>query len=446
MKPGIFNINKYINNVTGLQFFQLFRFGILLLISIVFTKTDLGTGEIGVYETFILIAGGVSFFWIGGFLQSLLSIFNNSKTFPGFNKNSIFFNVFILFTVLSFLAAVFVLCTQEKIASILNLTGTKIPYMKILFMYICVSGPVNMIEYIYLLKNKSKHIIIYGTSTFILQFICVTTPVLLGFDLGYGLYGLVFINCIRFIWLLLLIIKYSELSISTPFIKEYIKLSSPLIASLLLGGSATYIDSFLVSNKYDEATFAIFRYGARELPFVILLANAFSNALTPTFSKKQNFDKALRNLKNGSLRLMNILFPISILLMISSKWLYPLVFNPDFEASAIVFNIYLLLIISRLFFPQTILIGIKKTNIIMYASAIEIVLNVGLSIVLINIWGIAGVAVATVIAFFVEKVVLSIYLYIKLKVSPMQYISVARYLFYSVIIVITFFGSLYYFF
>lgn len=439
----LLNIGKYVNNVTGLQFFQLFRFGILLLISIVFTKTNLGTGEIGVYETFILIAGGVSFFWIGGFLQSLLASYNNNKQYEGNEKNPVFFNVFLLFCLLSFLAAVFVLVTQDFISSLLSLQGNRIPYMKILFLYICVSGPVNMIEYIYLLKNKSKHIIYYGVIIFGLQFFCVTMPVVLGYDLGYGLYGLVFINCIRFLWLLLLLYRYSLPKFSMPFIREYLRLSSPLIISLLLGGSATYIDGFLVSSHFDEATFAVFRYGARELPFVILLANAFSNALTPTFSSRNNLGEALTNLKSGSVKLMYILFPVSIIFLLLSKAIYPIIFNPDFTESANVFNVYLLLIISRLAFPQTILIGLKRTNIIMYAAAAEIVLNVSLSLIFIRHWGITGVAWATIIAFIFEKIFLAVYLRYKENIKPSQYIKVLPYLLLSVCIIIAFVISLF---
>lgn len=438
-----FNIGKYVNNVTGLQFFQLFRFGILLLISIVFTKTNLRTGEIGVYETFILIAGGVSFFWIGGFLQSLLASFNNNKQFKADEKNPVFFNVFLLFCLLSFFAAVFVLLTQDFISSLLSLQGNRIPYMKILFLYICVSGPVNMIEYIYMLKNRSKHIIYYGIITFGLQFFCVTLPVVLGYDLGYGLYGLVFINGIRFIWLLLLLYRYSIPKFSIPFLKEYLRLSAPLIISLLLGGSATYIDGFLVSSYFDEATFAVFRYGARELPFVILLANAFSNALTPSFSNRNNLRQSLESLKSGSVKLMYILFPASIIFIPVSKWLYPIVFNPDFTESAYVFNVYLLLIISRLVFPQTILIGLKRTNIIMYAAAAEIVLNISLSIVFIRYWGITGVAWATLIAFIFEKFFLSLYLKYKEKISPEQYIKVIPYVLLSLAITLAFVISLF---
>jgi O-antigen/teichoic acid export membrane protein len=437
-----FPLLKHINKVRALQFFQVFRFGILFLISIIFTKTSLGTGEIGVYETFLLIAGSVSFFWIGGMLQSLLSVSGNSQTFGKTERNPVFFNVFVLFTFLSVLSAIFVFLSQSYISSLFSISGSKIPYMKILFMYIAVSGPVNLVEYFYLLKNKPYHLIIYGLITFSLQLLCVTLPVLLGYDLGYGLYGLVFINGLRFLWLSGMVLKYSEIKFSKSFLKEFLTLSGPLVLSILLSGSAQYIDGFLVSFKFDEATLAVFRYGARELPFFVLLLDAFGNAITPQFSNSENQASALKELKTGTARMMKWIFPSSIILILTSKFLFPIVFNPDFVESSLIFNIYLLIIITRFLFTRIVLIGLKNTKPIFWSSLWEIVINVVLSVIFIQFWGIAGVAIATVISYFFEKLYLVIYVKAKYGISPKEYLNVRQYSIWSVILIGAFFVSL----
>ena len=432
-----FPLLKHINKVRALQFFQVFRFGILFLISIIFTKTSLGTGEIGVYETFLLIAGSVSFFWIGGMLQSLLSVSGNSKTFGKTERNPVFFNVFVLFTFLSVLSAVLVLVSQSFIADLFSLGGNRIPYMKILFMYIAVSGPVNLVEYFYLLKNKP-----YALITFSLQLLCVTLPVLLGYDLGYGLYGLVFINGLRFIWLSGMVFKYSEIKFSKSFLREFLSLSGPLVLSILLSGSAQYIDGILVSFKFDEATLAVFRYGARELPFFVLLLDAFGNAVTPQFSDPENRESALKELKIGTARMMKWIFPSSVILILTSKFLFPIVFNPDFVESSIIFNIYLLIIITRFLFTRIVLIGLKNTKPIFWSSLIEIIINVFLSVIFIQFWGIAGVAIATVISFLIEKLYLVIYVKSKYGIFPTQYLNVKLYSIWSSILIGAFFVSL----
>jgi len=427
-------INTKINNISGLQLFQLFRFAILFLISIVFSKSQLSTGEIGIYETFLLIAGGVSFFWISGLIQSLMPLFKTSQAYGNseLSKNPLLFNSFLILLLFSSLAGIFVFISNESIAGFIGLHTAKLPYLKILVAYIILSGPNNLIEYIFLLKNQSKAIVLYGGISFSLQLLFVTVPILLGYDLGYGLYGLVAVNLLKFLFLIQLILRHSKFQVSFLYIREHLGLATPLIFSILLSGSASYVDGFLVSNRFSEATFAIFRYGARELPFVVLLANAFSNAMIPEFSGKIKIETSLAVLRRRSKKLINLLFPASILLLLTSKLLYPIIFNPDFKESADVFNIYLLIIVSRLIFPQTILIGQKKTRIVMFSSFLELTVNIGLSLLLIGKWGIEGVALATLIAYLFQKLLMIGYLSGKMHIKISDYIPVKSWLIWSV--------------
>ncbi len=445
-------LNKYINNITGLQIFQLLRFGTFILISIVFTKSHLTTADIGIYETLLFIAGIASFFWVTGLIQSFLPLYKNNQTFSerdnkvirgcsvqrGTEKSPEIFNAFLLLSLFSFLAFLFVLFCKKYISQVL-ISTSEIPYFNLLLWYIFLSNPTYLIEYIYLLNNKVQSIIKYGLLSFLLQFILVACPIMLGYGIEYGLYGLIIISVFRLIWLFILLRKYALFIVSIKFIKEHISLGYPLILSALLSGSAQYIDAFLVANKFGDATFAIFRYGAREFPIVLLLANAFSNAMIPEFALEKKLKNTLLLIKQRSARLMHLLFPVTIAFLLLSNWLFPIVFNENFTASAQVFNIYLLLIISRLVFPQTILIGLKRTKIILLASFLEIIVNVTLSIVFINYWGFVGVAIATVVAYFFEKIVLIFFSYFSLRIKPEQYIPVSTHLFYSALTILLYF-------
>jgi O-antigen/teichoic acid export membrane protein len=166
--------------------------------------------------------------------------------------------------------------------------------------------------------------------------------------------------------------------------------------------------------------------------------NGLSNSMLSEFSTKQKLVDSLKVLKDKSRRLMHILFPMTIVLLFFAKPLYIHLFNPSFSRSADVFVVYLLLIMSRIVFPQTILIGLKKTRIILIASVVELFLNIGLSLMLIPKYNIVGVALATVIVYLVEKIVLVFYNYFKLKIKPKDYIPLGVYFFYSTILIVLF--------
>ncbi len=432
-------ISKYINNISGFQFFQLFKYGTLFLIGILFAKSYLTTTEIGIYETLIFISGSVSFFWVAGIIQSFLPLYNNSKTFGRTEnkKSPEIFNVAIIFIIFSLLAALFVYLLNNYIAQVL-IDKNKIPYLKYLIIYILLNNPTLLIEYIYMVRNKVKLIITYGVITFIIQLFLVGCPPLLGYGIEISLQGLIIVSFLRLIWLAVLLFRYSKPSLSLGFIKEHLSSGIPLLASVFLSGSAQYIDGLIVTAKYDESVFAVFRYGARELPFTMLLANAFSLSILPSFSKHENFQKNLKTIKKHSLRLMHLLFPLTILLLLTSHWFYPLVFNENFSESSRIFNVYLLLIISRLIFPQIILVGLKKNRFILIATTIELIINVTLSLIFIKYFGMTGVAIATVIAFIAERYIL-IFINSKiLKVKLSQYTATGWHWFYSSITIITY--------
>jgi O-antigen/teichoic acid export membrane protein len=129
-------------------------------------------------------------------------------------------------------------------------------------------------------------------------------------------------------------------------IREHLVYSLPLIISLLLSGSSEFIDSFLISSHFGSDQFALFRYGAKELPIAILLANALSTAIVPRLGNKEQVQNRLVELKKESAKLMNLLFPLSIFLLLTSYWIYPLLFRQEFLESAKIFNVYIAGIVS----------------------------------------------------------------------------------------------------
>ncbi len=420
-----------LTNISSLQIFQLLRYSTLILIGVVFTKTSLTTAEIGEYETFLFLCGAVSFFWLNGLIRGLLPLAKEKI-------EEKFFSAFVLVS----LFTIFVICCLAFINHFgqgVIIKETEIPYSQILLAYLFFSVPNGLIEHFFLLRNQSKLIVRYGVVSFCFMFFAASVPAILGFPIHYSLIGLLITAALRYSYLLYLIVRHVRLKISASFIKEHLSLSSPLILSALLSGSAQYVDGFIVTTKFDEATFAIFRYGARELPLVYLLANAFSTAMLPQVTEKNKLAESLQAIKKESLKMANYLFPLTIVLLFLTHALFPVVFNSNFKESATIFNIYLLLIISRLLFPQTILIGLKKTRAIAIASFFELLLNVSLSLWFVQLWGLAGIAYATVVAYVFEKIILILSVKRVFNIQLTNYLNIPVHLIYSVFLIIVFY-------
>ena len=434
---------KFIDNISGLQIFQLIKFTIFLIISIVFAKSHLTRAEIGSFEMFMFIAGFITFFWVTGIIQSLLPLYHRNKTFRKLGENNTgkspeIFNTFLLLCLLSLIFFIFGHSIKANV-SVFHFRGN-VPFLNLLLLYILLSSPVCLIEYVYLLNNRAHRILQYGIYTFSAQLLMVIVPVIFGKDIIWSIYGLLIITGIRWVWLIILLRRYSEIRISFEFMKEHLYLATPLILSTLISGSPQYTDGVIVSAVYrDPAIFAWFRYGAKEFPLVLMLANGLSNAMLPEFSTRTMMKESLAKIKLKSKKLMHLLFPTTMFIMLFARWFYPRIFNPDFQKSADVFLIYILLIIPRMVFPNTIIVGRKKTNIVLIAALIEISLNIPLSLLLIK-WGynIVGVVLSTVIVYIISKIYLVAYVWIKMKIKPTEYIPVKVYSIYCFLIILLF--------
>ena len=417
---------------------------LFLVISIVFAK-KLSPDEVGQFEMFMFIGGLMTFFWVTGIIQSLLPLYNRNKTYrivgeggPIRTKSPEIYNAFLL---LCFFSILFFLMghSLKNYFSVFNQSGN-VPFINLLLLYILLSSPVCLIEYIYLLNNRSYRIFQYGLYTYSAQLLLMITPILLGKDIIWSIYGLLVVCAGRWVWLLILLRRYTEMKISVDFMKEHLYLGIPLIITSLIAGSPQYIDGVIISSVYrDPGIFAQFRFGAKEFPLVLMLANGLSNALLPEFSTRERMKESLEKIKVKSRQLMHILFPSAMVVMLFARWIYPVMFTGDYQKSADVFLVYSLMIIPRLVFPQTVIIGRKKTHIIMIAGALELALNIPLSLLMLK-WdyGIVGVAVSTFIVTLLSKIYLGTYLWVKMNIRPSDYIPLRIYTIYFILISIIF--------
>ena len=180
------------------------------------------------------------------------------------------------------------------------------------------------------------------------------------------------------------------------------------------------------------------------------LSNAFvpkiaaSLKLQATSSELAAYNLQLAAFKNKTTQLFHILFPMTIVLMLLSKQLFPIVFNPAFARSADIFTIFLLLLISRALFPQTILLALKQTKILLFISIIETI-----SIVLLSYLGIywlntEGVAWALVFGFLLEKILIINVLKRFYSINFQDYTNVPLYFIYSALLILSYFIQLHF--
>jgi O-antigen/teichoic acid export membrane protein len=437
------NLKDKISITFGLQFSQICRFLTFLIISAVFTRqnlTHLTKNEIGDFELMMLLASALSYFWVTGIIQTFLPLYNNNHVFAKRTdfreKSPEIFNTFLLLSFFSFGFALLIFLFRNNIYVYKDLR--MVPHVIPLVIYFILSNITPLIEYVYYVRNRPYQIINYVLWMSVIQIFMVCAPVIMGLGIEMSIWGLIAVSAVKFLWLLVLLEKYAVFRFSWEYLKTHFKLGMPLVMSCLLSGSSQYIDGFIASWTNISGGFAVFRYGAKELPFVNSLSTGLGNSMLTGFSSSEKMRRAMYDLKNKSLKLMHYLFPITIVVMFFSNWIFDHLFTKDYIRSSDVFMVYLLMILSRLLFPQTILIGLKKTRVVFWASLLEIILNVIACILLVPTYGVVGIPLGTTLIHVLEKIFLITYNYYVLHIAPRAYIPISWFLFYSTIVIVEF--------
>jgi len=392
----------------------------MIIPTIFFSKYFYSKEEMGLYESFLLFSSVFSFFWLSAIFSTILADDQGEEAKKKNSKTA--------FTAIHLISAFIIalLFISNRIHPYIDQT-----YLYALAFYIFLNNPSFIIENTFLLFKKKKELIYYGIFIFLFQLIGSFVLVYMHAAIISIIYLLLALASIRYLFARYMIFQL-DTRIELKSVTNLLLKSAPLLISFFIAGIAEYIDAFLIKYNFGNAILTLYRYGAREIPFVMILANALSISMIPVIRNELN--SGIVELKRRSIYLMHISFVGTIVLVLTCQWWYPILFNNQFLESIPFFLVSSLLIISRCIFPQTILQANRATKVIMYISIIELVLNIILSIYFLTIYGAIGVLYGTLISFTIEKILLSIYVKIKLRIDIKSYIPIGLYTFYILIL------------
>jgi O-antigen/teichoic acid export membrane protein len=384
--------------VRTIQLVSLVRQAAPFLAAFLLARSTLSLEAIGQIEWLFFIGYSLSFFWLTGYAQSLLADFGNPESRNSERFASLIKGVIVLSLFAALLALTF------------GYWDNTIPFRwyALFGMWMLLSLPTGLLPYILYLDKNIKQLHLYNLLYFV----------------GYGVVFLVFgllIPSVEHLFVSLagfglLLFVYMLFHLSKKFpLKDFFRtglnfptraLSLSLIA--LLGGLSLVFDGYLVRWFFqDEAVFAIYRYGARELPLSLTLTAALSNAFIPliAISGLTIMDQFRKRIQN----LMHIIFPITILLMLISEPVFKMVYGMRFMESVFLFDLMLFLVVIRFVFPQTVLIAEKKERFLTLVAVLELFINISASLILMKFLGLPGIVLGTLIAYTFEKISLIIY-------------------------------------
>jgi O-antigen/teichoic acid export membrane protein len=347
-------------------------------------------------------------------------------------------SVFLWFFLVVALAAMTLLVIGQRVWLPLFVDRPSLEGLELFALYQVLIIPVWAAPFLGLLKGQNPLLL----SVYVLvgpSFACwiglLSIPAVSGILIGLLSYALV-----GFVWILTQTTFVRQLRLKELFLDIW-PTSWPLILYAVSAGLARSFDAWLVARHFDESAFAIFRYGAREFPLVMAFAAGLSTLMIPKLKK----DEALEELKVRSTRLMHICYPVVAVMMLLSPLLFSFFFGAPYKESAMIFNIYLLLTLTQLTFPQSIVTARGDTKLLWYISLMELAVNVVASLILFRYFGLAGIVWGTLIAFGFEKIVLIRFVNKRYGILTRSMIDLAVWIRYAVLLSLVFMTAIWIF-
>lgn len=429
------HIKNSLTNARAFQLFQLMRQGGLILIAVALAKAPLSVAQVGTYEMLTYLGYLLTFFWVSGFMQGLLSHY---PTLAPPQQQQLLFQSFLVFTGIGMGLALLLLVGQDFLLPLL-VQRSSLPYLGLFVVFLVTSLTASLQEHFYLLAGRKVALVIYGALSAGAQVLAVALPPFLGYDFVYSFWALAAVGLLKWCWLLNYVIRHGAWRWSGVLLHGWWLISWPLGLYALVAGLNQSLGPWLVGYFFagDKEVFALYRYGARELPLLSALAGALGSALIPAIA--QHLNNGLEDLRQETKKLYHLLFPLTILLLLTADWWFPLVFSEAYQDSVPLFRTFLLLTSSQLLFARTVLVAKQDTRWIPFFAVGSFCLQLLLGFLLVPILGLNGVALAAVLAFGAEKVLLVFYVQKKYSLSWMVYTPWKWWLFYSVLLLVGYF-------
>jgi O-antigen/teichoic acid export membrane protein len=423
------------------QFNQAVRQGAYILIALALPRLGVARELIGQWEALLFIGYLLGFGWTSGLLQGFLIRFGRlsggaSRRFAAGAIGA----TFVIAAGLLLLLAV----GHPWFFGALRLQSAPLGW-PFFFLLLLARWPSYCFEQALLLLGNVRALLVYTCLNAAGLLLSLLLPLYLGYEFLTSMQCLGAYAGAKSIgigmWTCRTYLKSTDPTSDLPSsLRPWLKTSLPLIAYATVGALVTAVDPWVVNYWYDgdPATFAIFRYGVRELPFLAALISGMTVVAIPHIAGRA--EGGLPLLREQSRKLYHLVFALALLLMLTADWWWTVVFTETFAPSLPIFRTYLLVVGCRLVFAMTVLTALDITKRLALWGLLELAFNLVLSLLLVPRYGLQGVIWGTVIASYFHELCLVLYLRYRTGTDWEAYADLRWYFGYLGVLVLAYWG------
>jgi len=282
--------------------------------------------------------------------------------------------------------------------------------LRVFAVYPALMLPVLAIESILMTFRRIATIFTFSIVSKALQVVAVVLPIYLGYSIVYSIYVWMIFSVLQLVaavWLVKNVVNCHDITFEWKFLTEQIKYALPLSTAAIMGSLGLNIDKIMVSTFGNPRMYAVYSNGAFELPIVGVIGVAVTITVLPVmtlYAKEKKTDEFLGLWYRSQAKVAFILFPIWLYCLLFANGVVVLLFGRAYSESTVIFQIYLLLLPTRLCTFNRILGPLNKNWIYTKGHMIQLIFEVILCYIAFRKFGITGAAVGLVSSIYLNVI------------------------------------------
>ncbi len=189
--------------------------------------------------------------------------------------------------------------------------------------------------------------------------------------------------------------------------RAQIHYSVPLGLAGMLGTISWAVDKAVVAAMCSHEAFGVYANGAFEVPLISIVTGSVTAVLLPDLTRYYRGGQraeALALWKRSAAKCALVLFPAMCALFFLAPELMAVLFSSKYRASGTPFRFYLLVLPIRIVTFTAMLKAAGRSGSVLVTSAVGVVVNIALSILLVRYVGYIGAVIGTVLMIYLWTV------------------------------------------
>lgn len=387
---------------------------------------NLSIQDWGTYELFISIVALIEISRNGLVKTPLIRFAHDGSSFGG--EKGIFYNSLVINIIYSALVSTLFWIASPLLVHLWE--ADNLNHLLKVFIFISISASIfSNLEFLMILKFRYKIVLV----AYIIQKGLLLTFVILTlfFQGNITLTNVIHLQLTANVGAVLIFLWMAR-----KFVPSSIQISKSLLKRLLSYGKVTFatnlgavvsrnINLWLLGALVSPSAVAFYGPALRISNLYEVPSMALTNVNLPRMAKLNDIKKNLKIYEKSVAYLFGVIFPFSMLILVFSEQIVVLIAGQDYSLSSTILKITVLYGLISPFNKQFgILMDTNgKASVTLSFMILSILINIMLNYFFINLIGLLGAAIATLVSYLIIFTLMQIYLKIKYQVSMISYIN-----------------------